>query len=206
MNNLKIAAIFFASLLTSDISFAASLSISTTTPGSWLSYTPGPDQSGNHSISTAGLSFESANVGWNTNPSYNDAGWSPFSGSWQNFAPSPIYLRKEFTIGTPISGQISGGVDDDLMLWINGNLVINDQNGVSSTFATINILPYLISGTNLIAIKAHDSFGGAQSFSISGAVEATDAVNVPEPETLALIGLGIFGAYFSGLRQPNRSH
>ena len=205
MKNLKITAIFFASLLVSDLSLAAPISIDTTTSGSWLSFTPGPDQSGNHSIGTAGAAFESANIGWNTSVSYNDSGWTPFSGSWGNSAPSPIYLRKEFKLGTPTAGQISGFVDDDLMLWVNGNLVINDQNGVTSFFATINILPYLTSGNNLIAIKAHDSNGGQQSFAILGSVEATDAVTVPEPETLALMGLGIVGIRFSGIRRPKRS-
>jgi hypothetical protein len=204
MKNLKTTAIVLASLLISDLSLAAPISINTTTSGSWLSFTPGPDQSGS-SISSSGTTFESANVGWNTSVSYNDSGWTPFSGSWGNSAPSPIYLRKEFTLGTPTFGQISGGVDDDLMLWVNGNLVINDQNGFSTSFAAINILPYLISGNNLIAIKAHDSFGGQQSFSILGSVDATDAVTVPEPETLALMGLGILGIRFSGIRRSKRS-
>lgn len=205
MKKLKKTVFVLASLLISDLSLAAPISIDTTTPGSWLSFTPGPDQSGNGSISSAGVAFESANVGWNTSVSYNDSGWTPFSGSWDNVAPSPIYLRKEFTLGTPTFGQISGSVDDDLMLWVNGNLVINDQNGVSSSFGAINILPYLTSGSNLIAIKVHDSFGGQQSFSILGSVDATDAVTVPEPATLALMGLGLVGLRISTTRRSKFS-
>jgi hypothetical protein len=49
-------------------------------------------------------------------------------------------------------------VDDDALIYINGQLALDDQNGQATPFR-VDVTPYLRSGENLIAIKAHDSFG-----------------------------------------------
>jgi len=49
-------------------------------------------------------------------------------------------------------------MDDDAQIWINGVLVLNDNNNTASTFEAMDVRRYLRSGLNLIAVKAHDSY------------------------------------------------
>src|SRR5690349_15739262 len=91
-------------------------------------------------------------AGWNTNLNFNTAGWinayvvnapsSPpdpcyhaASCIWydnQNSATQFVWLRKTFTISSPISlAYLIGGVDDDADIYVNGVLVYSDHNGIA---------------------------------------------------------------------------
>lgn len=156
--------------------------------------TPGPDESGNGSLPAAGAAWEAANVGWNTSTAYDDSAWGAMLNDyWVPGAVSPMYLRYEFSLGTPTFGMIFGGFqDDDAQMWVNGTLVYSDTDGNAGGIPPIDILPYLVVGDNLIAWKVHDTFGGGEGFNLSGLVDSNPVVApVPEPATSALMAAGL---------------
>ena len=112
---------------------------------------------------------------WNTDPSFNTAGWinafvtTPACANgadciWydgQFSATRFAWLRKTFTISNPVSSAVLvGGIDDDVDIYVNGTQVVNDHNGLSGTFGPINVAPYLVQGVNLIAVAGEDNIPG----------------------------------------------
>jgi hypothetical protein len=160
-------------------------------------------------ITAVGLDWEAANVGWNTSPAYDDsdaAGWrtpvardeSGYGATLHNnvwaddegIGQTPAYFRKQFFLsalpiaawfGSNIPNDFSNVVDDDVQIYINGSLVFDDTDGQATFYPVTDILAYLQPGDNLIAVKAHDSAGGNEHFSL-----ALQAVDVPEPDGLLL--------------------
>jgi hypothetical protein len=132
-----------------------------------------------------GLAWEAAHPGWNTSLTFDDsdaAGWRycinnrehPYiwvDGPYIN-GSSPSYYRKVFELsGTPASGKLSFGVDDDAIIYINGQLAVSDTDGGATDMFDIDVTSLLVPGTNLIAVKAHDSYGYQESLKVSLAVE-----------------------------------
>ena len=150
-------------------------------------------------IDSVGLAWEASQVGWNTALEFDDsevAGWkSPYvyypndSYLWSDtLASTPSYFRKKFTIdGTPTSGSLYVITDDDSKVWVNGTLVVNDVSGVLSEH-TVDVASVLREGENLIAVKAHDSFGEEQYFAL-----CLNFASVPEPSTFILSGIAALG-------------
>jgi hypothetical protein len=63
-------------------------------------------------------------------------------------------------------------------VYINSNLVIDDRSGRSDEPARLaDVTRYLKSGTNLIAVKAHDSFGIFEALHLTLRAGAQDLVN-----------------------------
>jgi len=120
------------------------------------------------------------NTNWQL-PAYDDSGWgysvspSPGSGSEPNCWTNPAvvqsmwgtgglnvaYLRKSFTLTNSQLNNIflmDIGCDDDLELYINGVLVINDVNGYAGpAYEKFDISRFLVAGANTFAIKAINS-------------------------------------------------
>jgi hypothetical protein len=126
-------------------------------------------------IDSVGVRWENDNLGWNTSFAYDDSsanGWhtpisrgvdSQFSYIWsegaQFFGATPSYFRETFLVeGAPSSAFVDFSVDDDVQIWINGILAINDLNNTATNKFGIDVLPFIHQNENLIAIKAHDSF------------------------------------------------
>ncbi len=186
-------------LALADFLVATSVYVNT----SWRTIGPVGDLTGG-GINNVGLAWEAANPGWNSALMFDDsnsAGWSnaievvhpnpPFLRYWfdgtETVGSSPVYFRKEFEIeGDPISGLFSFTVDDDAQIYVNGVQVVNDSNGLATTVSGLDVLPYLTTGLNLIAVKAQDQQGG-QGF--AGNLQLVS--NVPEPSGIVLAGLGI---------------
>lgn len=194
-----VAVVLTPRLAWADFQVATSVYVNTT----WRTIGPVGDLTGG-GINNVGLAWEAAHPGWNSSPMFDDsnaAGWSnaievvhpnpPFLRYWfdgtEQVGSSPVYFRKEFQIeGDPISGLLSFTVDDDAQIYVNGVQVVNDSNGLATTVNGLNVLPYLTSGLNLIAVKAQDQQGG-QGF--AGNLQLVS--NVPEPSSIVLAGLGV---------------
>lgn len=126
-------------------------------------------------LASVGLGWEAANPGWNDSLTFDDSAWTYavinqpgalgpdpvmwVDGNGEN-GSTPAYFRRVFNIpGVPTSGRLTLGVDDDAQIYINGYLAVDDQDGGATLFSGVDVTSLLGSGDNLIAIKAHDSFG-----------------------------------------------
>ncbi len=149
--------------------------------------------------------------GWQSNPGFDDSAWESAtelydvvtthpllgaakgiwtSGGQYSMVETQMWARRTFTLGVPpLSALLNSGFDDDGDLFVNGALVISDHNGFANdSFA--DITPYLVAGDNLIAFTVMDNFqvwgyNHSAWLQVDGELAA-----VPEPDSLALLGLG----------------
>jgi hypothetical protein len=146
---------------------------------------------------------------WNTDPSFNTTGWINASVNvpacangadciWydgQTSATRYAWLRKTFTISNPVSTAVLvGGIDDDCDVYVNGNLVVNDHNGISQAFGPINVAPFLVQGVNLIAVAVEDNipgFGQQHNFEAALQIQTNTPVPTLSPWMLALLTLAL---------------
>ena len=172
---------------------------------SWRAVSPVGNTEG-QGILAVGGAWESANAGWNSSLAYDDASWGAATEVdsthvWGAGSNTPTYFRKVFNLSQLLSAAtLDAGADDDSFIYINGNLVVADQDGVSSSYM-LDIKPFLVTGANLVAVKAQDSFGGNQLFRANLVMETTA---VPEPATWAMM-VGGFGLLGASLRRRSRT-
>lgn len=117
-------------------------------------------------------------AGWNSSLAFDDSAWTtsypgmffpsfdglPFGTIWWNASNSGIHgwFRREFTLsGTLVNPRVDAFFDDDGELYVNGNLIFNDNSGsADNALLNFDVAPYLALGTNLIAFHVYDTFGG----------------------------------------------
>jgi hypothetical protein len=149
---------------------------------------------------------------WNTDPSFDTTGWInasiniPACGLgadciWydgQFSTTRHAWLRKTFTISSPVSTAVlQGGIDDDCDIYVNGTLVYSDHDGVSGRWGPIDAAPYLVQGVNLIAVAAEDNipvFGANHDFVANLTVTTlAPSAEVPtlSPWMLALLAVAL---------------
>lgn len=200
---------------TASTASALTISTSANPADGWRAIAPVGNLEG-QPIAAVGLTWEAAHVGWNTSITFDDsdaAGWhapvvrdvtrygsNATNAIWadgpQNGAgPTPGYIRKTFTLDTDIASAHFGGgsfpdaingIDDDAQIYLNGVLVFDDQNGLSGVIPFTDVTAYLHAGENLLAVKAHDTFGADEHFAL-----ALEIQPVPEPNTALLVALGL---------------
>jgi hypothetical protein len=183
------------------------------TDDTWRAIGPLGDLSGS-GINSVGEPWEGNNIGWNSQLSFDDssaAGWNDavfvFSNPRQGPAiwsdgtgrdgQSPAYFRKRFEVGgVPTSALLDLFVDDDAQIYINGSLVVNDSDGGATSLSDLVVASALVPGSNLIALKAHDSFGLLENLRVSLAV---DFDPVPETNVVVLGNSGWQASWDSSL-------
>lgn len=135
---------------------------------SWKVLAPNGNQEGSP-LSLVGELFEFLNPGWNNEVAFDDSSWGApaILSDTQIWAPqsaTPAYFRKTFHLhSVPPRAYFLGGADDDAQVYVNGQRIVDDRNTTVSEFGPIDVSPWLVAGENLIAIKAHDSFGVVES-------------------------------------------
>jgi PEP-CTERM motif len=152
-------------------------------------------------------------AGWNTSAAFDttaDGGWVPATADppdcsgqqdciWydgQFSTTEQAYFRTTFFLnGSPASGSLVGGADDDATIWINGIVVYNVFDGLASAFGPVDITPHLVPGVNLIAVFADDNlfWGNQHTFHAQITADVAESTAVPEPASLVLLGTGAVG-------------
>lgn len=181
------------------------------TDASWRAIGPVGNQEGTP-IGTVGAEWEAVNPGWNTGMSYDDSdpnGWHEsvvtasdafFNYIWSDpsefFGATPSYFRKSFVVNGPVTlGLLDFYADDDAQIWLNGHLVVNDVNNTASTQFDIDVSPFFVAGTNLLAVKAHDSWPyappGTNYQNLALHLEMETAPAVPEATTGLLVAIAL---------------
>jgi len=148
---------------------------------------------------------------WNSNAAFDDSAWESAtvlynvadylpgylakgiwsSGGQYSTSETQMWARAIFNLATlPLDAFVNNGFDDDGDLFINGAQVVSDHNGyANNSFA--NITSYLVTGDNVIAFAVSDNYPRwGYNHSAWAQVDARFAA-VPEPMSLALLGLGL---------------
>ena len=111
--------------------------------------------------------------------------------------PLEAWFRYDFSLAAsdfPVDGRAAIVADDYFALYANGHFVGEGHHDQCYCAYPVDLTPWLVVGDNVLAIYAFDGFhdGPADRFSEGVLFDTTGAV-IPEPGSLALVGLGVAG-------------
>ncbi|HEX2139020.1 MAG TPA: PEP-CTERM sorting domain-containing protein [Woeseiaceae bacterium] len=130
---------------------------------------------------------------------YTGGTWSAgpvaIPGSWAVNTESAIVY--DFTLDSRSDIHIDLGVDNGVLVWLNGSYLFGAQAGGGSSLTEYDLdISGLSAGTHSLQILREDH-GGLTGFDI-----LADAVAVPEPSALSLLGVSLLGLALLRRRQP----
>lgn len=137
------------------------------------------------------------------NGDYTGGSWSSVSNipnTWTvNHESAVVY---EFTLGSISDMHIDLGVDNGIYVWLDGNFLFGALAGGGSHIDEYNIdVAGVSAGTHHLQILREDHGGGT---GMNILVSVTDAIVVPEPSALWLMGIGLLGFFGSRRRRIQR--
>lgn len=147
---------------------------------------------------------------WNTSLAFDDSNWQSAttistvggydanviwtSGGQFSTTETQIWGRYTFNITSQVTSAIwNSGFDDDGQVYINGTLVINDNNGNATGISNLDITQYLVTGENLIAFSAQDNIRWGYNHGMWAQVDIETVSAVPVPAAVWLFGSGLMG-------------
>lgn len=183
---------FSACVLATASICSSAATISVVTDSSWLATNAAPSATWNTAPAFDTSTWINANVVVPTCLPGIDCIW--YDGQFS--ATGNAWLRKTFSLTDPVvSAFLTGGVDDDADIFINGIQVLNDHNGTAGNFGPLDVTSLLVSGVNLIAVNAIDNipvFGQNHAFAALLSID-TKSNTVPLPGVLSLFLIGLGG-------------
>ncbi len=196
----RLFGLLMALVILLGLSVQAQAALITYTDSSWrvTASDPGAGSNWNSELLYPDAGWGSATVLYNVGdyvPGYTAQGiWS--SGGQFSTTETTIWARKSFNLASlPINAALDGGFDDDGEIYVNGVLVLLENNGYANNFL-VDITSNLVVGDNLIAFRAYDNYpvwgyNHSAWFEVNG-----EFSQVPEPGTLLLLSSGLTGMVF----------